>query len=146
MTCPPRARRPLDVRVPQVETVRSKGASLSTEQLFDTLLRDSLTQTFGEVLGKIAGQALLDAVKAQTSLETEGLPRRPDLLDKALKAHLGAAARVLERWILRTLAAKTATGIAPNETVASDFASEIEQIRKQFLKRKQAGNELQILE
>jgi hypothetical protein len=146
MTCPSRARPPLDIRVPQVETTRSKGASSSTEQLFDTLLRDSLTQTFSEVLGRIAGQALLDAVKAQTSLKTEGLPRRPDLLDKALTAHLGSAARVLERRILRTLAAKTATGIVPNETVPSDFASEIEKIRKQFLKRKQAGNQPQILE
>jgi hypothetical protein len=126
--------------------MRSKGASSSTEQLFDTLLRDSLTQTFGEILGSIAGQALLDAVKAQTSLEIEGLTRRPDLLDKALKAHLGSAARVLERRILTTLAARTATGIAPHETAPSDFASEIEKIRKQFLKRKQTGNQPQILE
>jgi hypothetical protein len=146
MTSPSRARRPLDAGVPQVEITRAKGASSSIEQLFDTLLRDSLTQTFGEILGRIAGQALLDAVKAQTSLETEGLPRRPDLLDKALRAHLGSASKVLERRILRTLTAKTATGIAPNETEPTDFASEIEKIRKQFLKRKQAGNQPQILE
>jgi hypothetical protein len=146
MTCPSKAPRPLDVRVPQVETARSKGASSCTEKLFDTLLRDSLTQTFREILGTIAGQALLDAVKAYTSLETEGLPRRPDLLDKALRAHLGSAARVLERRIVWTLKAKTATGIAANETEHSDFASEIEKIRKEFLKRKQAGNQPQILE
>jgi hypothetical protein len=146
MTCPPRIGRRLDAGVPQVEIARSKGASSSAEQLFDTLLRDSVTQTFSGVLGKIAGQALLDAVKAQTSLETDGLPRRPDLLDQALRAHLGSAARVLERKILRALAAKTANGIARSETEPFDFASEIENIRKQFLKRKQAGNQLQILE
>jgi isopentenyldiphosphate isomerase len=126
--------------------MRSKGVSSSTEQLFDTLLRDSLTQTFGEVLGRIAGQALLDAMKAQTSLGIEALSRRPDLLDKALTAHLGSAARVLERRILRTLTAKTATGIALNENEVSDFGFVIEKIRKQFLKRKQAGNQPQILE
>jgi len=146
MTCPQRPPRPLDVGVPQVETMRSKGASSSTQRLFDTLLRDSVTQTFGEVLGRIAGQALLDAVRAQTSLEIEGLSRRPDLLDKALEAHLGSAARVLERRMLRTLTAKTATGIALSENERSDFASVVEKIRKQFLKRKQAGNQPQILE
>jgi hypothetical protein len=129
-----------------VGTIRSKGASSSNEQLFDTLLRDSLIQTFGEVLGRIAGQALLDAVKAQTSLDIEGLTRRPDLLDKALKAHLGSAAGVLERRMLRALTAKTATGIALNENGPYDFASVIEKIRKQFLKRKQTGNLPQILE
>jgi hypothetical protein len=126
--------------------MRSKGASSSNQQLFDTLLRDSMTQTFGEVLGRIAGQALLDAVKAQTSLEIEGLTRRPDLLDKALRAHLGSAAGVLERRMLRALTANTATGIALNENGPYDFVSEIEEIRKQFLKRKQAGNQPQILE
>jgi len=146
MTCPPRVSRRLDAGVPQVEISRSKGASSSTEQLFDTLLRDSVTQTFSGVLGKVAGQALLDAVKAQTSLETDDFPQRPDLLDQALRAHLGAAARVLERKILRTLTAKTASGIARNETEPFDFASEIENVRKQFLKRKQAGNQPQILE
>jgi hypothetical protein len=146
MTCPPRVSRRLDAGVLQVEIARSKGASSSTEQLFDTLLRDSVTQTFSGVLGKIAGQALLDAVKAQTSLETDGLPQRPDLLDQALRAHLGSAARVLERKILRALTAKTASGIARSETEPFDFASEIENIRKQFLKRKQAGKQPQILE
>ncbi|HXZ97974.1 MAG TPA: hypothetical protein VED24_01255 [Candidatus Acidoferrum sp.] len=114
--------------------------------MFDTLLRDSVTQTFGEVLGRIAGQALLDAVKAQTCLEIEGLSRRPDLLDKALEAHLGSAARVLERRMLRILTTKTATGITLSENERSDFASVVEKIRKQFLKRKQAGNQPQILE
>jgi hypothetical protein len=146
MMHPSGTRRPLGTGVPQVEITRSKGTASSAEQLFDTLLRDSMTQTFSGTLGTIAGQALLDAVKAHTSLEPEAIARRPDLLDKALGAHLGSVSRVLERKILRTLATKTATGLALAEADPLDFTSEVEKIRRQFLKRKQAGNQPQILE
>jgi hypothetical protein len=129
-----------------VEITRSKGASSSTEQLFLELLGDSVTQTFSEVLGSIAGQALLDAVETHTSLKAEYLPQRPDVLDQALRAYLGSAAGVLERRLLRTLTGKTLTGIAPGEGKPFDFTSEVEKIKKQFLKRKRARNQPQILE
>lgn len=146
MTSPSGARRPVRAGSVKVEITRSKGAFSSAEQTFDALLRDSVTQTFKGTLGPIAGQALLDAVKAHASLETEDFPRRPDLLDKALGAHLGSITKVLERMILKTLATKTATGTAPHEGTSFDFASEIDKIKKNFLNRKQAGNQPQVLE
>jgi len=129
-----------------VEISMSRGASSSTEQLFDMLLHDSVTEVFNGVLGAIAGRALLDAMKRHTSLEIEDLSRKPGLLDQALATHLGSAAKVLERRILKTLAAKTVTGFAPREASRLDFAFEVDNVRKQFLKRKQAANQPQILE
>lgn len=128
-----------------METTTSKRAPSTAEQAFDVLLRDSLTEVFTGVLGKTAGQALLDVVKSHTSLETKDLPGRPDLVDQALMKHLGLCAKVLERKILRTLAWKTA-GVAPGETDRFDFASEVEKARIKFLKRKQAGNRPNTLE
>ena len=129
-----------------MEITRSKGAFSGAEQTFDAFLQDSVTQTFKGTLGPIAGQALLDAVKTHASLATQDFPRRPDLLDKALGAHLGSVAGVLERMILKTLATKTATGVTLREGASFDFASEIEKIKTNFLNRKQAGNQPQILE
>jgi len=146
MPCPSKGVRPSRTAVPQVEIARSKGASSSTEQLFLELLGDSVTQTFSEILGPIAGQALVDAVKTHTSLNAEDLPQRPGVLDQALRAYLGSAAGVLERRILRTLTGKTLTGIAPGEGKPFDFASEVQKTRKQFLKRKRARNQPQVLE
>ena len=128
-----------------METATSKRASSTAEQVFDALLRDSLTEVFTGVLGKTAGQALLDVVQRHTSLETNDLPGRPDLVDQALMKHLGSGAKVLERKILRTLAKKTA-GVAPGETDQFDFASQVEKAKIQFLKRKQAGNRPNTLE
>jgi len=143
---PSRAHSPQDRGVPRVEISASKGVSSSAEQLFDTLLHDSVTEVFNGVLGMIAGPALIDAVKRDTSLEMRDLSRKPDLLDQALVAHLGSAAKVLERKILKTLATKTVTGFAPREASRLDFSLEVENVRKQFLKRKQAANQAQILE
>jgi len=124
----------------------SKGASSSAEQVFDMLLCDSVNEVFNAVLGKIAGQALLDAVKRHTSLELEDFPEKPNLVDQALTAHMGKAAKVLERKILRTVTGKTSAGTAPIENDHFDFAVEINRIREQFLKRKQAANHPRTLE
>ncbi len=123
-----------------VELVAARGASSSAEQTFDTLVCDAVTEVFTVVLGNIAGQALIEAVKRHTSLEIKDLPRRPDLLDQALKAHMGSPAIVLERKILRTLAGKATPGTTPSGSDPLDLASEIEKIRQEFLRRKQAGN------
>jgi hypothetical protein len=55
-------------------------------------------------------------------------------------------AQVLERKILKTLAGKTAAGVAPQETGRVDFVSEVEKIKKQFLRRKKACDQPQIME
>jgi len=126
--------------VPPVEITAPKGISASAEQVFDLLLQESVTDVFNGVLGKIGGQALLDAIRMHSSLEARDFPRKPDLLDQALEVLLGSTAKVLERRILKTLAAKTSIGVAPLESDQFDFASEVEAAKKQFLRRKQAGS------
>ena len=129
-----------------VEITASKRAHSSAENVFDTLLRDSLVETFNAILGRIAGEALVDAVKRHTSSDMEHLIEKPEFIDQALIAHLGIAAQVLERSILKTLASKTAVGTAPRGTDRFSFASEVKRIREQFLKRKQAGGQPHTLE
>jgi hypothetical protein len=146
MLSPSGVRCPKDRGVPQVEITKSKGVSSSAEELFDRLLTESVSQVFGGTLGPIAGQALLDALKKHTSLELKDIPAKPELLDEALKSHLGSVAGVLERKILRTLTKNAAAGVAPSETERFDFALEVKNIKRQFLRRKQAGNQPQILE
>jgi len=129
-----------------VETTASKGAYSIAENVFDTLLRDSVVETFNGTLGKIAGQALVDAVKRHTSSDMEHVLEKPELIDQALIAHLGIAAQVLERRILKTLVGKTGAGTAPQGTDRFSFASEVEKNREQFLKRKAAGGQPHTLE
>ena len=124
----------------------SKGAYASAEYVFDNLLHDSVTEVFNGVLGKTAGQALVEAVKRHSPSQTEDPLEKPVLLHQVLVSHLGAVARVLERKILKTLAGKTASGIAPRETDRVDFVSEVEKIRKQFLRRKQSCDRPQAME
>ncbi len=133
-------------RISPVKTTTSRGVTSGAEQVFDTLLRDSVMEVFNGVLGRVAGQALLDAVKRDTSLEMMDLSRKPDLLDQRLVAHLGLAAKVLERRILNTLTSKTVAGVARHQADTFDFATEVEKVRKQFLERKQAAKQPQILE
>jgi len=124
----------------------TKGVHSGAEHVFDGLFRDSVIEVFNGTLGKIAGQALLEAVKKHAPLQTDDPLERPDLLDQMLIAHLGLVAQVLERMILRTLGSKTATLAAPREDARIDFPSEVEKIRKQFLKRKKAGDQPHSLE
>lgn len=129
-----------------MEVARSKGVSSSAEQVFDGLLCDSVTQVFNGALGPIAGAALLDALKRYASLELKDIPAKPELLHEALQYHLGPVARVLERKILATLTKKAAVGTAPCETERFVFAQEVANVRRQFLRRKQACNQPKILE
>lgn len=129
-----------------MEMTASKGAYSSTEYVFDTLLHDSVIEVFNGTLGKIAGQALVDALKRHTSMEIKNLLEKPDLLDQALVAHLGLVTGVLERKILKTLAEKSAVGALSQHTNRFTFASEVEKIREQFLKRKQAADQPRPLE
>jgi len=124
----------------------SRGAYASAEYAFEGLLHDSVIEVFNGTLGKIAGKALLEAVKRHSLSQTEDPLGKPALLHQVLFSHLGSVARVLERKILKTLAGKAAAGIAPRETDRFDFASEVEKIKKQFLKRKQACDQPQTME
>jgi len=110
------------------------------------LMSESVIEVFDGVLGKIGGQALLDAVRKDASPEIKDFLENPESLDHALMAHLGRAAKILERKILKTLASKTAAGTPPVQTDYFNFASEVENVRKQFLKRKQAASHPQTLE
>jgi hypothetical protein len=124
----------------------SKGAYASAEYVFDTLFRDSVTEVFNGILGQMAGQALIEAVKRYSPSGTEDPLERPVLLHQVLASHLGLVAQVLERKILKTLVGKTASGISPRETDRVDFVSEVEKIRKQFLRRKQSCDRPQAME
>ena len=124
----------------------SKGAYSCAEYAFETLLRDSALEVFNGTLGKIAGQALLDAIKMRAPPDGKDPLERPDFLHQMLIAHLGLVAQVLERKILRTLSNKTATPAPPREDTGVDFPSEVEKIRKQYLRRKKAGDQPQALE
>jgi hypothetical protein len=124
----------------------SRGAYASAEYAFEGLLHDSVIEVFNGILGKIAGQALLEAVKRQSLSRTEDPLVKPALLHQVLVSHLGSVARVLERKILKTLAGKAAAGVAPRETDRFDFVSEVEKIKKQFLRRKQACDQPQTME
>lgn len=124
----------------------SKGAYSCAEYAFETLLRDSAIEVFNGTLGKIAGQALLDAIKRRAPSDGKDPLERPDFLHQTLIAHLGLVAQVLERKILRTLSNKTATVAPPRENTGIDFPSEVEKIRKQYLLRKKAGDQPQALE
>lgn len=143
-----RLSKPHSTRTGEISTVAvaTKGTHPSAEPVFDALLRDSVTEVFNGTLGKIAGQALLEAVKKHAPLQTDDPLIRPDLLDQILIAHLGLVAQVLERKILKTLASKTATVTSSGADARIDFASEVEKIRKQFLRRKLAGDRSQTLE
>ena len=123
-----------------------RGVYASAEYVFEELLHDSVIEVFNGVLGKIAGQALLEAVKKHSPSQTEDPLGRPVLLHQVLISHLGSVAQVLERRILRTLAGKTAGRVAPQETGRVDFVSEVEKIRKQFLRRKKACDQPQTME
>lgn len=127
-------------------TTAPRGAYASAEYVFEGLLHDSVIEVFNGVLGKIAGQALLEAVKRHSPSQTEDPLGRPVLLHQVLISHLGSVAQVLERKILKMLAGKTAAGVAPQETDRVDFVSEVEKIRKQFLRRKKACDQPQIME
>lgn len=124
----------------------SKGAYSSAEYAFETLLRDSVIEVFNGTLGKIAGQALLDAIRKRAQSDAGDPLERPDFMHQMLIAHLGLVAQVLERKILRTLGSKAAIAAAPKENTGIDFPSEVEKIRKQFLNRKKAANRPQALE
>jgi hypothetical protein len=124
----------------------SKGAYASAEYAFDILLHDSVTEVFKAVLGKIAGHALIEAVKKHSPSQTEDPLERPALLHQVLVSHLGSVAQVLERRILKTLVSKAAAGVAPPETDRIDFVSEVEKIKKQFLRRKHSGDRPQAME
>ena len=124
----------------------SRGVYASAEYVFEGLLHDSVIEVFNGVLGKIAGQALLEAVMRHNPSQTEDPLEKPALLHQVLISHLGSVAQVLERKILKTLAGKTAAGVAPQETDRVDFVSEVEKIRKQFLKRKHACDQPQTME
>jgi hypothetical protein len=123
-----------------------KRAYSCAEYAFETLLRDSVVEVFNGTLGKIAGQALHDAIKRRAPPNGKDPLERPDFLHQMLIAHLGLVAHVLERKILRTLSNKTATAAPPSENTRVDFPSEVEKIRKQYLKRKKAGDQPQALE
>ena len=127
------------------KSTTSETTHSSTEWVFNSLLSDSVIEVFNGTLGKIAGQALLNVVKAQSPDNADPL-RRPDLLDQVLVSHLGLVARVIERKILKTLAGKTASGAVPEATDHFDFAAEVDKVRKQFLERKQMGGQPQTLE
>jgi hypothetical protein len=118
----------------------------SAEYVFEGLLHDSVIEVFNGILGKIAGQALVEAVERHSPSHTEDPLGRPVLLHQALISHLGSVAQVLERKILKTLAGKAAAGVAPQETDCVDFVSGVEQIRKQFLRRKKACDQPQTME
>jgi len=109
-------------------------------------LHDSVTEVFSGTLGKIAGEALLEAIKKRAPSEGEDPLERPELLDQILIAHLGLVAQVLERRILRTLVGKTSTAASLRENERVDFPLEVEKIREQFLRRKQAADRPQALE
>ena len=128
------------------EVTASKPTSTSVEQAFGMVMSESVVEVFSGVLGKIGGQALLDAVRKDTSVEIKDFLEDADLLDHALMAHMGWAGKVLERKILKRLARKTAAGTPAVETDYVNFASEVEKVRKQFLKRKQAASHQQTLE
>ncbi len=127
-------------------TTAPRGAYASAEYVFEGLLHDSVIEVFNGILGKIAGQALLEAVKRHSPSQTEDPLGRPVLLHQVLISHLGSVAQVLERKILKTLAGKTAAGVAPQETDRVDFVSEVEKIREQFLRRKKACDQPQTME
>ena len=129
-----------------METTAYSPTSSSADQVFGMLMSESVIEVFDGVLGKIGGQALLDAVRKDASLEIKDFLEDPDLLDHALMAHMGWAGKVLERKILKRLARKTAAGTPAVETDYVNFASEVEKVRKQFLKRKQAASHPQTLE
>jgi hypothetical protein len=118
----------------------------SAEYVFEGLLHDTVIEVFDGILGKIAGQALLEAVMRHSPSLTEDPLEKPVLLHQVLISHLGSVAQVLERKILKTLAGKTATGVAPQVTDRVDFVSEVEKIREQFLRRKQACDQPQTME
>jgi hypothetical protein len=124
----------------------SKGAYSCAEYAFEALLRDSVMEVFNGTLGKIAGQALHDAIKRRAPPNGKDPLERPDFLHQMLIAHLGLVAQVLERKILRTLSNKTATAAPSSENTRVDFPSEVEKIRKQYLRRKKAGDQPQALE
>jgi len=124
----------------------SRGAYASAEYAFETLLHDSVTEVFNGTLGRIAGQALLEAVRRHSPSQTEDPVARPALLQQVLVSHLGSVAQVLERKILKTLAGKAAVNNAPQETARVDFAVEVEKIRRQFLRRKQSCDRPQAME
>jgi hypothetical protein len=127
-------------------TAETRGAYSSAEYAFRALLHNSVTEVFSGTLGKIAGEALLEAIKKHAPSKGEDPLERPELLDQMLIAHLGLVAQVLERRILRTLGAKTATAASLCENERIDFPLEVEKIRKQFLKRKQAADRPQAVE
>jgi len=124
----------------------SRGVYASAEYVFEGLLHDSVIEVFNGILGKIAGQALLEAVMRHSPSPTEDPLERPVLLHQVLISHLGSVAQVLERKILKTLAGKTAAGVAPQGTDRVDFVSEVEKIREQYLRRKQACDQPQTME
>ena len=109
-------------------------------------MHDSVTEVFSGTLGKIAGEALLEAIKKRAPSEGEDPLERPELLDQALVALLGLVTQVLERRILRTLGNKTAVPGTLRENGRIDFPSEVEKIRKQFIRRKQAADRPQAVE
>ena len=127
-------------------TTATRGAFSGAEYAFQALLHDSITEVFNGTLGKIAGGALLEAIKKHAPSEGEDPLERPELLDQILIAHLGLVAQVLERRILRTLGTKTATAASLREDERIDFPLEVEKIRNQFLKRKQAADRPQAVE
>jgi len=129
-----------------VEITASKPISSRADQVFGLLMSESVIEVFDGVLGKIAGQALLDAVRRDASTETKDFLEKPESLDHALVAHLGRAAKVLERRILKTLASKTVAGTPPIDTGHFNFALEVEKVKREFLKRKQAAKGPQTLE
>jgi hypothetical protein len=127
-------------------TTETRGTHSSAEYVFRALLHDSVTEVFSGTLGKIAGEALLEAIKKHAPPDGEDPLERPELLDQTLVAHLGLVAQVLERRILRTLGNKTAIPGTLRENGRIDFPSEVEKIRKQFIRRKQAADRPQALE
>jgi len=129
-----------------MEVTASKPTSSNAEQVFRMLMSESVIEVFNGVLGKIGGQALLDAVRRDASLEKGDVLENPEQLDRSLIAHLGRAGKILERKILKTLASRTAAGTLSVETDYFDFALEVEKVRRQFLKRKQAASHPQTLE
>ena len=129
-----------------VMTTATRGAYSSAEYAFQALLHDSVTDVFNGTLGKIAGGALLEAIKKNAPSEGEDPLERPELLDQILIAHLGLVAQVLERRILKTLGSKAAAAASLRENERIDFPLEVEKIRKHFLKRKQAADQPQAVE
>ena len=127
-------------------TAASKGAYAGAECVFETLLHDSVIEVFNGTLGKIAGQALLDAVRRHNPSQTEDPVGNPVLLQQLLVSHLGSVAQVLERKILKTLTGKAAVVSTPQGADRVDFAMEVEKIRKEFLRRKQSCDRPQAME